>query len=254
MISAVIITYNEERQIEKCIKSLEGIVDEVILVDAMSEDKTIELAVQTLPTIKTYVKSWEGYGASKNYGVAQAKNDWILSIDADELCSVEMKDAILRTSLSLNHYYSFKRINHFGGRAMKYGMLRPEWKPRLYHRDIMMWDDRLVHEQLTKYKNDLDQKLSTVKLRGSIIHHAYDDYEDHIKHLYNYAQLSAVAWMKQGLKPSLIQKRIGPTYHFFRNYFFRLGCLEGRPGYETSKAAYLYSKYKYQAFEKLKSL
>lgn len=251
MISAVIITYNEEHHIQKCIKSLEGVVDEVILVDAMSEDRTIELAVQALSTVKTYVKSWEGYGAAKNFGAAQAKHDWILSLDADEQCSLEMRDEISTTSLSPEHYYSFMRINHFGQRAMKYGMLRPEWKPRLYHREIMMWDDKLVHEQLTKFNKGLDQKLKVIKLEGSIIHDAYTDFEDHIKHLHNYAELTAAAWMKQGSKPGVFQKMIAPTYHFCRNYFFRLGCLEGLPGWETSKAAYLYSKYKYQAYDDL---
>ena len=153
MLSAVIITKDEEQHIEGCLSSIIDVVDEVVIVDAESSDRTRALAGAFSDKVATYVKRWEGYGAARNYGAHKASHPFIFSIDADERCDSTLANSIahLRQEPSLlqsDDVFVIKRINIYKGKKMLYGVLAPEVKPRLYDRRAYHWDDRHVHELL----------------------------------------------------------------------------------------------------------
>ncbi|MBT8327947.1 MAG: glycosyltransferase family 2 protein, partial [Bacteroidia bacterium] len=119
-ISAVIITLNEEEYIEKCIKSLKDVVDEIVVVDSFSTDRTQEICERNHVTFKQ--REWEGYALTKNWANAQASHDFILSIDADEMISETLADSIklIKVNLNSNTVYSFNRLNNYCGKWIKH--------------------------------------------------------------------------------------------------------------------------------------
>lgn len=244
LISVVIITYNEEKNIVQCIESIESIASEIVVVDAFSTDQTVELARKT--GAKVTLRAWQGYGSARNYGASIASHDWIFSIDADERAQVSLVKNIIEERLMPSTVYKVKRHNIYCSRIIQYGFLRPEWKPRLYHRSKSQWDQRIVHEQL----NTQEHSSSYKKIQGILLHEAYSSEEEYRSKLSKYAKLTAQGWHEDGEKPFVILPYLGPTYHFLRSYLLHLGVLEGRIGWQTSKGAYFYSKEKYQAFSR----
>lgn len=238
MISAVIITYNEAKHIADAINSCKDIVDEVIVIDAESMDDTILLAEQTDEKVKTFVKCWNGYGAARNYGADQAMYDWIFSLDADERCSPDLRQAIKNLQLKNRLTYQVRRKNIYKSEIIKHGFLAPEWKARLYNKSLAKWDDKSVHETL----QPINHKLEYRKIEGSLMHHAYKDQSDHREKLDRYAKLSVQSAKSSSM--SFVWDRLAPMYHFCRAHFLKLGFLQTPYGIETSKNAFYYSKRK----------
>ena len=238
MISVVIITYNEAKHIADAIYSCKDVVDEVIVVDAESSDDTVLIAQQTDQKVKTFVKCWEGYGAARNYGAAQAKYDWIFSLDADERCSSELRATLQRLQLEKPTAYQVRRKNIYKSEIIKYGFLAPEWKDRLYNRTSASWDDKSVHETLQSNQH----KLEYQKIEGALMHHAYDSQSHHREKLDHYARL--LAQSKESRSGPFVLDRLAPAYHFFRAHFLKLGVIQNPYGLETSKNAYYYSQRK----------
>jgi len=239
MITAVIITHNEESVIERCVRSL-TCCEEVIIVDAESDDLTCQRALDARPDIKCITKSWSGYGAARNHGASVASHDWILSIDADEALDKELARGIEQAFKDENAIYLMKRVNIYRGRKMRYGMLHPEQKPRLYHRHQSQWDDRSVHESL-QYAGPV--RLES--LAGTLYHHTHDDADAHRSKLKYYASLD----VREPSAKSSWTRTLAPYYHFIRTYILQLGFLEGRLGWETSVTAFIYSREKAKAIK-----
>jgi len=248
MITAVIITYHESEHIVECINSVLGICNEVVIVDAESTDDTVDLARACGERIKIHVKRWEGYGAARNYGAQVAQHNWILSMDADERLTQELKDTLASTKLEDQDIYHIKRHNVYAGVTMKYGMLQPEWKERLYNRRMTQWDNRIVHERLSYTNGDLTVK----RLKGSLIHLAYKDQEDLLERLNHYAELTAMSWHQRRYNPNPLLRFFGPHFHFFKAHILKKGLLQRPYGLETSKAAYYYNHQKYRHLNNLK--
>lgn len=233
-ISAVIITHNEEDKIRACLKSVWPVSDEVIIVDAESLDSTVKIAKEE--GAKVFIKKWEGYSSARNYGAQKASNNWILSIDSDEQIDEYLTRAILQIEFEKNKVYSFRRINNYCGRWMKYGALRPEWKQRLYHREEAFWNKSQVHEKL-EFSNHYEE----IRINGSLLHYSYDCHEDYVHKLSIYSTLQKDKKKIKGFFPS----SLSTCYHFLRYYIFHLGFLEGYWGFKVdlTKSRYHGSKY-----------
>lgn len=227
-ISVVIIAFNEEEHIGQCIKSCLPIADEVIVVDSMSTDATVEISRAAGATV--IPKKWAGYGQNKNHGVDNAKNDWILSIDADELLTPELQSEIKALKLEEGHLYWIRNRVNYCGHWIKYTEWRPAYKARLYHRNERRWNLKIVHESLYGEKT-----LTRVDLDGMMWHYSYTSYEEHLQKTENYAKLSALRWLEESYKPSLIKRLFGPSVRFIKSYIFQLGFLDGVIGYQVSK-------------------
>ena len=228
--SIVIICRDEEDHIGNCLSSLQGLTDDVIIVDTGSTDRTKEI-VSTYP-YKLIKKEWIGYGPTKNYANLQAKYDWILSIDADELIDDVLYKALSMWQPQSTQVYGVKRINHIGDRQIRYGHLRPELKTRLFNRMNYRWDDKPVHELLipTIAKRNIEI------LNGGLIHYQEKDIESLDRRYETYASLSIPKKGRLG--------KLAPYYHFVRSYLFMLGFLEGRLGFRLAKSRFKYSRLK----------
>lgn len=242
MISVVIITYNEERHLEDCLQSLQGLSNDIVVIDAESTDNTVTIARES--GVRVVTERWKGYGHARNLGADLALNDWIFSLDADERCSPLLIDSLQKQHFQKESLYSCKRSNRYRGRFMKNGYLGPEWKTRVYHKHFARWDERPVHEVL-----QTTSKPGIQKLDGQLLHLAYDSYDELLQKLYSYAVLARSSddpgpkWLRR------IKFWISPSFHFIRTYFLQLGILEGKRGLETSKAALRYTRYKYNPSE-----
>lgn len=249
MLSAVIITKNEEQRIRACLSSIIDVVDEVVIVDAESTDGTTDVAQAYSDKVRIYVYPWKGYGAARNYGAEQAKHDWILSLDADEKCDGQLQSAISSLSLTSDTAYQVKRVNVYRQKQMRYGMLAPEIKVRLYHRQSAMWDDVAVHESLT-FTSGVSSKVRVV---GALHHYLPEDMDAYTSKLYRYAQLSATQWHKDGKQPSKIKEFLAAPYHLLRNYIWKAGFLDLSYGWETSRIAMRYHAEKYRQYRLLQA-
>lgn len=224
-ISATVITYNEERKIEPCIQSLIGVVDEIIVVDSCSTDRTAEICRKYPVTF--IVHAFEGYVAQKNYAMRSATYDHILSLDADERLSDDLKQSILKVKQHWGSVdgYAVSRFNHYCGKWMRFS----GW----YERKIRLWDRRKAQWGGTDPHDFIFIPSRKVKkLRGDLLHYAYLTVDEHMKQNFKFAEIAARAKYKKGIKPNFVVNVIfSPLFRFVRSYFFQLGFLDGYYGF-----------------------
>ncbi len=245
-ISAVIITFNESGNIERCIRSVQDITKEVIVVDSGSTDDTVLLARQMGAHVVEY--SWNGYGANKNLGIALARSKWVLSIDADEWLPEKTRDCIESLKLKANCVYCLELQNIYKGRVLIYGAYGIELKPRLFEKDKVRWEECHVHETLTGLSD-----LKKVKTGCVMFHHLADTKDELLGRESKYAKLAAKDLLSQRTRMHFLKEHLGGTYHFMRSYLLQMGILEGKLGWETSMVQVHKNRAKVQAYKALRS-
>jgi glycosyltransferase involved in cell wall biosynthesis len=225
-ISATIITLNEEKKIESCIKSLIDVVDEIIVVDSCSTDQT-ETICKRYP-VKFIRHPFSDYVSQKNYAAEQAANDYILALDADERLSDELRKSILEVKRNWEDAHGFvvKRYNNYCGKWMHFSGWYPEHKVRLWDRRVAKWEGIDIHE-IVKIP-----KAKVRKLKGHLLHYAYLSVDEHIKQVNRFAEIAARAKYKNGEKASfLINVILSPLFRFVKTFIFQLGFLDGYYGF-----------------------
>lgn len=228
-LSAVIITLNEEHNIQACLESV-SFCDDIVIVDSGSQDKTLEIA-KTLGA-RTISREWQGYGSQKQYAVEQAKYDWVLCIDADERISEVLKKTIQALPLSdkpINNQasgYLIPRRNHFLGKPLNYGEGYPDLSLRLFNRTKGQWSDDKVHEGV-KLR---DQEVVVI-LKGDILHYSQESLNKYIQKQNHYTSLQAEQLFQQGKRYSPSKCFTSPLIRFIKFYCLRLGFLDGLPGF-----------------------
>ena len=228
-ISAVIITFNEEKKIATCLASLLGVVDEILVMDSFSTDKTPAICKQY--GVKLYQQNWRGYGFQKNDAVEKASNDYILSLDADESLSPTLQRSIIDAKKDgLSGVYQMNRLNNFYGYNLHYGNAYPDTMKRLYNRTEAKWSQRAVHETL-----DIAEGTTIRKLAGNLLHRSKDTLEDHIAGINTYSSLSAKVYFESGKKAAGFKLVVSPLFTFIKGYIFRLGFLDGYAGFMMAK-------------------
>lgn len=228
-ISAVIITLNEEKKIATCLASLQGIVDEIVVMDAFSTDKTIEMCREHGATI--FQQPWKGYGPQKNDAAAKASHDYILSIDADESLSPALRTSILEAkNAGLSGVYQVNRLNNFYGYDLHHGNAYPDRMKRLYNRREVQWSSRPVHETL-----DIPAGMRIRQLKGDLLHKSKDTLEDHINWINKYSTMSAKVYLEQGKRGAGFKLVVSPLFTFLKGYIIKLGFLDGYAGFMMAK-------------------
>lgn len=241
-ISAVIITRNEEKKIERCIRSIGAIADELIVVDSFSTDRTEEICREL--GCKFVQHEFSGYGPQKRFAVSLANYDWIISLDADEELSPELAETILKLKedgLKDNTVvYSMKRRNYYCGRLIRFYNGGYENKVRIFNRTHANWNDKLVHEEV-----ECQRPFSVVNMKGILKHYTYDSVEQHERKTREYGRLGAIDLKKRGKKHSKFVVVIKAIYRFIANFIFKLGFMDGYYGFKLSQmgALYVYLKY-----------
>jgi glycosyltransferase involved in cell wall biosynthesis len=221
-ITALIITLNEERHIAACIAAVRDICEEVLVIDDMSSDRTREIAAAAGAGVIPHV--FEGFGAQKNFGTMSAAHDLILSIDADEIVSEELKKSIL--AVKERHHaaaYSFNILNFVGSRAVRTCGWYPDTHVRLYDRRTVRWNDRTVHEGLI-----IEGKVHF--LTGDIQHYSYDDIAGIKAKSSRYARLGAAVYQGRGAAFLYAKMLVNPPAKFIKVYLLQLGFMDGYLG------------------------
>jgi len=232
-ISGVIITYNEARNIEACVRSLEDITDEIVVVDSYSTDSTPEICKKLGVTFLQH--PFEGHIEQKNFAVNQATFDHVLSLDADERVSEKMKSSILAVKSNWGaDGYIFNRLNNYCGTWLKRSWY-PDKKLRLWDRRKGHWGGTNPHDKV------IINDGRTLKLKGDLLHFAYQNLEEHYEQIKKFAIIAANAKYQKGKKANfLIHVLLSPFYKFFRKYVLRMGFLDGYYGFIFSAlTAYL---------------
>ena len=226
-ISAVVITYNEESNIKSCIIALQKVAAEILIIDSKSEDRTRAIAKNL--GAKVVETEWRGYAETKNFGNSIASNDWILSIDSDEILSEELIENIKKLELENDKVYSLDRLTNFCGQWIRHSGWYPEWKVRLFHRSHTKWEGSFVHEKL-KYS----KSISVQKIQGKLFHYSYKTLEEHWERIEKYARLSALEMQSKGKKSSFLKRWVSPVARFLRTFFLKMGFLDGKNGWIIS--------------------
>jgi glycosyltransferase involved in cell wall biosynthesis len=222
-ISATIITFNEENHLARCLQSLRDIVEEIIVVDSGSQDRTPEIGRDF--GAKICRRTFTNYADQKNYAASQAKNDWILSLDADECLSEPLRRRLLdlKKSQPLAEAYAFPRRAFYLQRWICHSGWYPDFKVRLYRKSKADWKGEFVHESVR-----VNGRIS--KLDADLLHYTCDSLSEHLQRLDHYTTLSARAMHQEGKKPSLRRWLISPLSAFFKAYLWKAGFLDGRQG------------------------
>ena len=223
-LSLVIITLNEEKNIERAIRSV-PFANEVIVVDSGSTDKTVQIAEKL--GAKVYKNEWKGYGAQKSFAAEKATGDWLLSLDADEWLSEELAEEIKDiTTKFKSGVFAFARLSHYMGKKIRHGGWFPDWQIRLYSKGAASWDPKeAIHESLKT-----DHEIH--KVAGILYHQPFDSIKEQIEVNFIYARLLADKKYGRGKRikcTCLIPIRT--MSRFFENYILKGGFRDGLPGF-----------------------
>ena len=244
-ISIVIITKNEEHVLERTLMSLQGVSDDLIIVDSGSDDRTLEIAKNY--GAKIFQTEWLGYGTTKNVGISNARYDWILTLDADEAIDETLKNQILSIELNKeNIVYEAWFKNFIGNRYLKYGGYLKRKAIVLFNKRHIKWDDQPVHEKLL-----ISNGFNAKKLQGYVLHYTLRDIADFNSKMTQYAFLNAQKYFQQGKKVTALKLFFIRSYTFFRNYFLGLGFLDGTIGFISAS---IYSHYTFLKYARLREL
>jgi glycosyltransferase involved in cell wall biosynthesis len=222
-LSVVVVTLNEEERLRACLESVAW-ADEVVVVDALSHDKTAQIAREF--TDQVIVRPWPGFAAQKNFGLAEASGDWILSLDADEQVSAELREEILRVLADDGPYdaYRVPRRNLFGGQWVRRGGLWPDWQLRLFRRGRGRFVERAVHESVGV--------TGTVgRCRGALVHRSYRNVADFLARADRYSTLAAEEAVAQGRRARVSDLLLRPLGRFLAMYVVQGGFLDGWRGF-----------------------
>ena len=225
-LSGVIITYNEEKNIEKCIRSLLSVTDEIVVVDSLSTDQTKSICLKHNVTF--IEQEFLGYIEQKNFALQQAKYDHVVSLDGDESLSDNLQRSIitLKSNWVLNGYFC-NRYNKFCGQWIKYSDWYPNKKLRVFDRRKAEWKGINPHDNIVMHNNE--DKIG--HLKGNILHWTYQTYSEFNQKTEYFSSISAKAYYDLGKKAPLSKIIFNPTWAFFKAYFLRLGFMDGLNGF-----------------------
>jgi glycosyltransferase involved in cell wall biosynthesis len=238
-ITAAIITFNEERNIERCILSLIDCVDEILVVDSFSTDKTEEICKKY--KVRFVQNPFEGHIEQKNVALQLATFDWVLSLDADEALTAKLKESVLKAKKEDNFGgYQLNRLTNYCGKWVRYCGWYPDTKIRLVNKNNAKWQGVNPHDRL-----DVLDKSTIGQLEGDLLHYSYYTKEDHFKQIQYFGKIAANELIKKGKKASLLKIGIKTIAQFFKSFLLKRGFLDGKTGLLISiRSAYAtYVKY-----------
>lgn len=221
-LSVIIITKNEAVNIRACLESVAW-ADEIIVVDSGSSDTTIEICKEF--SAQVHVHDWPGYGVQKNRALAYASKEWVLSLDADERVTPELRaeiESLLRNPGADG--YEIPRLSSFCGRFMRHSGWHPDFVLRLFRRGKGKFSEALVHESV-------QLQGSSARAQNPLLHYSYRDFDDVLSKLNNYSSAAATMLQRRGKKGSLAQAVLHGLWAFIRTYFLRAGFLDGSEGF-----------------------
>lgn len=225
-LSAVIITYNEEKNIARCLDSLQGVADEIIVIDSFSTDQTESLCASY--GVQFIKHPFAGHIEQKNIALDHAKGEYILSLDADEALSPELREQILKLKkqgLENALGYCFNRLTRYTDHWVRHSGWYPDTKLRLIKKGAARWQGTNPHDILTLHQG------KPTWLPGDLLHYSYSSISDHVRQTNKFTTIAAKASFAKGQRSSLFKILTRPPLKFLRDYFWKLGFLDGRIGF-----------------------
>lgn len=237
-ISAVVITYNEERNIGRCIDSLHRVADEIVVIDSYSKDRTREISFEKGARVVEH--PFKSHIDQKNFAVTQATHDIVLSLDADEYLSDKLTKSILEAKANWPaEAYRMNRLSNYGGKWIRHGNWYPDQKIRLWNRRIGLWGGENPHDKIV-----LTKGIRIQHLKGDILHRAYTDSAETLVKVQSYSEIFARE--NAGRKTSSVPKIIlRTTFGFFKSYIWKRGFMDGFEGLMVAGAVANHVFYKY---------
>ena len=242
-ISVAIITKDEEHNIRDCLESVRW-ADEVVVVDNGSTDDTLKICREY--RVQVYEEEWKGYSGQKNSAIGKARNEWVLSLDADERVTPDLREEIagaLDENSSVDGYF-IARKNFFLGRWIKHCGWYPDFNLRLFRKSRGRFAERTVHEKVKV-------RGRTANLRYPLMHETYRSLSEFFQRMDRYSTLAAREMYQEGRKSGFYDIFFRPPFTFLQMYILRAGFLEGYSGFLLSS---LYSIYTFAKYTKLKEL
>ncbi|MEP7027661.1 MAG: glycosyltransferase family 2 protein [Candidatus Eisenbacteria bacterium] len=237
-ISAVVITRDEEANLERCLLSARAVAAELVVVDSGSTDRTLDIARRLADVVLE--RPWLGYGPQKQFALDQARHDWVLALDADEVLTPALASEIGACPFDLDGY-ELPRRSWYLGRWILHGTWYPDPVLRLFRRDRARYTTDRVHESV--------QLAGTLgRFRGHLDHYPYKDLAHHMAKLDALATLAAAQLAERGKRASWTRLALKPPFEFLRSYVLRRGFLDGAPGLV---AAGMHAHYNFLKYAKL---
>ena len=237
-VSAIVVCFNEEKNIGACLESLSW-CDEIVVVDSFSTDRTVEICRQY--TDRVIQREWAGYRDQKAFAHSQASKDWVLLVDCDERVTGELRDEIraaLANSAGDCAGFTLPRVVFYLRRWWWRGGWYPDYDVRLFRRDRATWGGSDPHEKIL-----VDGKVR--RLRHPLHHFSYRNIDDHIQRINRFTSISAGELRKQGARWRLADALFRPAFRFFRSYVLKRGFMEGFAGSYVAVTAAIYVFLKY---------
>lgn len=224
-LSVVIITYNEERNIGRCLESVRGVADEVVVVDSFSRDRTREICEAF--GARFVERTFAGHVEQKNYANSQARFTHILSLDADEALSEELKVSVVAAKQRWEaDAYWVSRLTNYCGTWVRHAGWYPDRKLRLFDRDKVRWGGQNPHDTILPNPN-----ARTAVLAGDLLHYSYYSIKQHLDQINYFTDISSRELALKGEKATILQLVVKPPFRFFHSYILRLGLLDGFAGF-----------------------
>jgi len=220
-LSVVIISFNEEKNIGRCIDSVKEIADEIILLDSHSTDLTV--AISESKGAVVIKETFKGYIQQKNRAVELASHSFVLSLDADEALDPVLVDSITRAKQQFrNPAYQMNRLSNYCGKFIRHGSWYPDAKVRLFDRRFARWGGTNPHDKIV-----LDDGIHVERLKGNILHYSYNTISEHVAQNNKFSSLAAESLFSKGKRTNLFKVFINPLWAFFQSYAIRAGFLDG---------------------------
>ena len=224
-ITAVIITLNEEKNISRCLQSLQGVADEIVVIDSYSTDGTAAICKEFGATF--ILHAFEGHIQQKNYAVEKATHSVVLALDADEALSKELQASILEVKKNWNQDgYQFHRLTNYCGQWVKYAGWYPDEKLRLWDKRKGKWGGTNPHDKVMMEKGS-----TTGYLKGNLLHYSYYTISQHVIQTNSFSNIAAKEAFLKGKKSSVLKIVINPFFTFIKKYIFQRGFTGGWLGF-----------------------
>ena len=224
-LSVTIITFNEEKNIERCLNSLQNIADEIIVVDSYSTDNTKNICERF--NVKFHQQKWLGYSEQKNLANKLSEHDLIFSIDADESVSLELEKSILevKKNADKNTLFQVNRLTNYCGKWIRHCGWYPDSKIRVWFKQEAQWTGELHEEVISNNEHQI------ITLKGDLLHYSYYSISQHVSQFNAFTDIGANEGVKKGTHSNILIMITKSWWKFIRDYFIKLGFLDGYYGF-----------------------
>ena len=238
-LSVILITHNEEANLADCLASLEGIAQQIVVVDTNSSDRTLDIA-KSYGAVIAQPQDWPGFGPQKNRALDLATGEWVLSLDADERLTPALKSEIVTAIHDSAHVdcFAIPRLSWYCGRFIRHSGWNPDYVDRLFKRGSARFSDDLVHERLIT-------SGQVAKLENPMLHYSFMNYSQVLQKIDRYSTASAEQAFAQGKTSTPLKAVLHGAWSFFRTYFLQAGFLDGPQGFTLAMSNAQGTYYRY---------